>query len=89
MASGKREFLDVVNNLTGAVSALPSVYFWISFAIFRFFHIECKFYLAFPWLIPALLLSAVAGTFGWRGWYLFTVASVSAVFFVAYTMVPD
>ena len=89
--TGKREMLDIINNLTGGMSVLPCAYFWGCSAALELFHVRCN-----PAPPPALIgmvaavpLSAAAGTFGWRAWYLVTVVSAGTLLFFIFTHFVD
>jgi hypothetical protein len=85
MSSDKRGMLDIVNNVTGGVSLLPCAYFWSCSAASQLFHLRCNPLPALMGMIVALPLSAVAGTFGWRAWYLVTAVSAGTFLYFALT----
>lgn len=89
MSSGKREMLDIINNITGGVSVLPCAYFWSCSVAFQLFHVRCNPAPALIGMVAAVPVSAVAGTFGWRAWYLVTAASAGTFLFFILTHFVD
>jgi hypothetical protein len=89
MSSGKREMLDIINNITGGVSILPCVYFWSCSLAFQLFHVRYNPAPALIGMVAAVPLSAVAGRFGWRAWYLVTAASAGTFLFFILTHFVD
>jgi hypothetical protein len=81
----RRELLDIIDWTTvlGSLSVLPCAYFWGCGAVFELFHVWCKGNTALVLLgvLLAVPLSAVAGTYGSRAWYVGTVVSVGTLLF--------
>jgi hypothetical protein len=71
-------------SIIGALSALPCGYFWGCGFGMEFFHITCRgnVGLVMVGILLAFPSSAVAGTYGSRGWYLVTLLSASTLLFV-------
>ena len=86
----QRELIDIIDwtAIMGILSVLPVAYFWGCGAAFELFHIWCK-----GSTLPVLLglfasvpLSAVAGTYGSRAWYLVTAVSVGTLLFFTFRL---
>jgi hypothetical protein len=91
MGDDKREMIMIVNAIAGGLSILPCAYFWGCSAADKLFHVAC--YASLGWaligMVAAVPLSAVAGTFGWRAWYLVTAASAGTFLYLILTHFVD
>lgn len=91
MGRDKRQTIDIINNSVGGLSVLPCAYFWGCGTLSELFHVGCKGSpgLALMGMFAAVPLSAVAGTFGWRAWYLATAASAGTLLWFIITHFVD